>query len=116
MDIAQFYDADPRRRSSDEITYGDGWTLRSDKTATYRVNWVCDTGEVYAVREPHPGGLLARYLDQLALDQADITELQVEVLAVVPERAAVERALDGWEQEMESGDSLGWVRGRLTAG
>jgi hypothetical protein len=110
--IADFYDADPRRRESEEVEYGDGWTRHDDVHATYRLSHVRDTGELYLVREPHPGGILARYLDQLGVDQADVDELLVEVLAVLPAEE-VDRVLDGWQQAMHGTDSLPWVRARV---
>lgn len=112
-DIHGFYEADPRRRASDEVTFGDTWTRTSDPHATYRLLWVADTGELYTVREPHPGGLLARYLDQLHLDQADVGELVVDVLTTLPDRDTVERALAGWHEAMAEPDSIGWVTTRV---
>lgn len=113
MDIGQFYDAQPLRRSSEEITFGDGWTTGADPHATYRAVLVVETGELVAVREPHPGGLLARYLDELHLDQADVSELRVEVIGtgMDPERA--ETALAGWPDQMSRPDSLDWLRAAL---
>jgi hypothetical protein len=110
--IADFYDADPRRRDSDEVEYGDAWTRHSDAHATYRLNHVLDTRELYVVREPHPGGILARYLDQLNVDQADVDQLAVEVLATVPEPEAAQ-LLDGWQDAMIGTDSLPWVERQL---
>jgi hypothetical protein len=112
LSIADFYDADPRRRESEEIEYGDAWTRHEDATATYRIEHVVDTGELYAVREPHPGGILARYLDQLNVDQADVDSLTVEILGVLPGDDAV-RVLDGWQDAMTGTDSLPWVEQRL---
>jgi hypothetical protein len=112
MNIHQFYEADPRRRSSDEEEFGDGWTELADVHATYRVHRVNDTGEVYAVREPHPGGILARYLDQLDLAQATIDELTVEVYGTYA-RDDLAAALAGWPAAMNGPNSLDWVRARL---
>ena len=65
-----------------------------------------------ADRHRHPGGILARYLDQLNVDQADVDQLTVEVLAVLaPDDAA--RLLDGWQDAMTGTDSLRWVQQRL---
>ena len=47
MDIEEFYDADPRRRASDEVRFGDEWTDADG--GRYEVLWVADTGEVYAM-------------------------------------------------------------------
>jgi hypothetical protein len=110
--IADFYDENPQRRESEEIEYGDGWTRHDDPRATYRLSHVVETGELYTVREPHPGGILARYLDQLNVDQADVDELAVEVLAVLPQDT-VQTVLTGWQQAMTGTDSLPWVHQRL---
>ncbi len=114
MNIHEFYEADPRRRASDEREYGDGWTEQRDPHATYRISRVIDTGEVYAVREPHPGGILARYLDELRIDQADVNELTVEVLGTFT-GDDLDKALDGWSTAMTRHNSLDWARGQLSA-
>ncbi len=50
MDIEEFYDADPRRRTSEEIEFGRDW---SDGSAIRcELAWVVDTGELYAMSEP----------------------------------------------------------------
>jgi hypothetical protein len=116
MDIGEFYDGDPRRRPSEEVAYGDGWTSETDPHATYRCQWVRDTGELYTVREPHPGGLLARYLDELDLDQANASELVVAVLLTEPDRERVEAMLGGWEEAMPATDSLRWLHARVGVG
>lgn len=114
VDIRGFYDGDPRRQESEEVLYGDGWTSAGDAHATYRLTWVADTGELVVVREPHPGGLLARYLDELRLDQADVDELRVEVLAEGLAEADVDRRLEGWQEAEARDDSLSWLREQLT--
>ncbi len=116
MDISQFYDEDPARRESDEENFGDGWSTESDQHSTYRANWLTATGELYIVREPHPGGLFARYLDQLDIDQVDVEQLTVEVLGEFDSEAAVKQALAGWEKAMNHLNSLEWLRERATAG
>ncbi|KJE25088.1 hypothetical protein FF36_00700 [Frankia torreyi] len=112
MNIREFYGEEPRRQASAEVPFGDGWTDHHDIHSTYRLSWVEDTREIYSVREPHPGGILARYLDQLRVDQADIDELRVEILAVA-DREAIEAALAGWPAVMEEHDSLRWARRQL---
>jgi hypothetical protein len=112
VNIHGFYEADERRRTSEEVEYGDGWTDHADAHATYRIHWVADTGEIYAVREPHPGGILARYLDEIDVDQADVEALSVEILGVA-DRSTVEAALAGWPEAMAGRDGLAWARDRL---
>jgi hypothetical protein len=112
MNIHEYYATDERRRSSEEVEYGDGWTDSADVHATYRIHWVAATGEIYAVREPHPGGILARYLDEVDVDQADVDALTVDILGVLDGPAAA-RALAGWPEVMEHRDSLTWARDRV---
>ncbi len=115
MDISEFYDADPARRESEEEGFGDGWSTEADQHSTFRANWLFDTGELYVVREPHPGGLFARYLDQLDLDQVDTEQLTVEVLGRFESEDAVKQALAGWEHQMTRPNSLDWLRGHANA-
>ena len=115
MDIGDFYDGDPARRESEEDNFGDGWTTEADQHSTYRANYVRDTGELYVVREPHPGGLAARYLDQLDVDQVEVEELTVEVLGRFSDEDAARAALAGWQDAMPHHDSLTWLRGRCPA-
>jgi hypothetical protein len=110
MDISEFYDGDPRRRESSEVAFGDGWSTEADEHSTYRANWLFETGELYVVREPHPGGLFARYLDQLDIDQVDVNELTVEVLGTFDDEEAVQAALAGWDKHMLKHESLTWLR------
>lgn len=115
MNIREFYEQDPRRRESDEIGFGEGWTVHDDPSATYQVRWVERTGELYAVREPHPGGgLLSRFFDYFNVHQADVDELTVQILAVA-DRPAIEEALAGWPVVMGERDSLRWARRRTAA-
>ena len=109
MDIHSFYADDPRRRESDEVLFGAGWTSEADPHATYRLSWVVDTGELFTVREPHAGGLLARYLDELHLAQAEVADLTVEVLATGLDEAGADALLTGWQEAMGADDSLSWL-------
>ncbi len=114
--IADFYSADERRRASEETVFGDGWTRHDDASATYRLSFVHDTGELYLVREPHPGGgILAPVYDQFGVDQAPVDDLTVEVLTTVEPGATAdaEALLEGWEHGMTGPDSLAWLYARL---
>jgi hypothetical protein len=112
LDIEEFYDADPRRRESDEVEFGRDWTDADGVRC--EISWVADTGELYAMREPDapidmdPVG--DEYVEKLP------TELvTVEVLGVVPARDALDAVLDGWQQAMGTPNSVEWVRARLAA-
>ncbi len=112
MDISEFYESDPRRRESSEVPFGDGWSTEADKHSTYRANWLFETGELYVVREPHPGGLFARYLDQLDIDQVDVEQLTVEVLGRFDDEQSAQEGLAGWQKAMHKHNSLEWLRER----
>lgn len=113
VNIHEFYAADPRRQESEEISFGEGWTDHADPSSTYRLSWVAVTGELYAVREPHPGGgLLAAVFDHYNVHQADVDDMRVEIL-VVADRRGIEQALAGWPEQIGERDSLRWARERL---
>jgi hypothetical protein len=98
MDIEQFYDAEPRRRASDEVPFGREWT---EGPMYFEVSWVADTGELYAMAEP---------FSRRGVSTESVT---VEILAVVEARAAIDEAMAGWQDAMSGADSLAWVRARV---
>lgn len=116
MDIAQFYDDDERRRRSAEIEFGTEWTDHAG--VRFVLSWVEDTGELYVMREPAPpewedpfGGIHTHVKD------APTGGLEVVILGLVHDRAALERDLEGWEGQIGNADSVHWLRDRLiTAG
>lgn len=116
MDIAEFYAADERRRTSVEEPYGDCWLDPADRHATYRARWVVDTGELYVVREPQHGGTLARFLESLHVEGVDVSELRVEVLATLTDHIALDQRLAGWPEATQRPDGLHWLRERSTTG
>jgi hypothetical protein len=99
MDVDEFYEQDPRRRTSDEIEFGREW--RDENDLRFEVAWVADTGEVYAMAEPY---------SRRGISTQAVT---VEVLAVIMDRDAVSAVLEGWQEAMPQPDSLAWVRARV---
>ena len=97
MDIEQFYDADPRRRASDEIQFGREWT---EGPMYFEVAWIADTGELYAMAEPY---------ERRGVSTEQVT---VEILAVLEGRAVIDTVMAGWQDAMPGDDSLAWVRAR----
>ena len=51
MDIEEFYEADERRRRSEEVEIGTEW--HDADGARYELSWVADTGELYVMVEPN---------------------------------------------------------------
>ena len=110
MDIEEFYDADPRRRESEETEFGREWSdangLRTE------LSWVADTGELYAMAEP-AGAVEMDPVGDTRVDDLPTELLTVEILATIPDRAELDRILTGWEDAMNGTNSLEWVRQRL---
>jgi hypothetical protein len=98
MDIDEFYDQDPRRRSSEEIEFGREW---SENGLRFEVSWIADTGEVYVMAEPY------------SRREISAESVTVEVLAVIHERAIIDSLLEGWRDVMTKPNSLTWVREQL---
>ena len=112
MDIEQFYDADPRRRSSEEIEFGRDWSDGSGVRS--ELSWVADTGELYAMKEPDAPINMDPVGDEF-VESLSTESVTVEVLGVVDGREAVDQLLAGWEDAMVKPDSLSWVRARVAA-
>jgi uncharacterized membrane protein len=91
--LATFY-ADPARWRSSERDVGLRW--RGGEGAVYRAAWVRDTGELYVAR-------LVTGVDQPG---------DVEVLARVETRRALDRALAGWQDVCGLPGSFEWLRCR----
>ena len=110
MDLEQFYEADPRRRKSEELEFGTDWDDRGVRT---EVSWVEATGELYAMRDPL-GALVTDAIGDTRASPVSDRDLTVEVIGTVAGRDAVEAVMSGWEAAMASGpDSLSWVRDRV---
>lgn len=113
MDIEEFYDADPRRRESEEIEFGREWSdalgMRTE------LSWVEATGELYAMAEP-AGSVEMDPLGDTRVDDLPTEAVTVEILGTVASRDDVDQLLAGWEAVMEKGpNSIQWVRDRLAA-
>ena len=110
MNIENFYNADPRRRHSEELEFGTDWLEGGART---QVSWVEATGELYAMRDPL-GGLQTDVIGDMRVTPVAGEELTVEVLGVVSGRDGIAAVMSGWEAAMPAGDnSLSWVRDRI---
>jgi hypothetical protein len=110
VDIEEFYDENPTRRTSEELEFGRDW---SDNIGNhYEVSWVQDTGELYVMGAPvepiFSDGLGDDFVKRLHTEDVVVT-----VLAAIPERAVVEQALAGWSRAMGQTNSIDWVRDRV---
>jgi hypothetical protein len=113
MDIEEFYDADPRRRESEEIEFGREWSDANGMRT--ELSWVADTGELYAMAEP-AGSVEMDPVGDTRVDDLPTELVTVEILGTVATRAEIDQLLAGWEGAMEKGpNSIQWVRDRLAA-
>lgn len=114
MDIDEFYDADPRRRESDEKDFGTEWQDPDDPNDLWSLHWVEATGELYRMREPKRQYFMPSHEavnPQRKVKDADLT---VEVIGHVADGEAVERILGDWQMLMGQPDGLRTVHARLT--
>ncbi|HPU39992.1 MAG TPA: hypothetical protein PLS63_10495 [Microthrixaceae bacterium] len=110
MNIEQFYDADPRRRHSKEEQFGRDWM--ADDGVRWEINWVVDTGEVYAMREPMEPGTVDPVGDTWVADMP-VDLVTVDILGVVTDEEALTAALAGWQDHNGTEASLAWVTSRV---
>jgi len=52
VDIEEFYDADPRRRSGEDRQFGLGWRDAADEHSLWDLYWNSGSGELYLMRKP----------------------------------------------------------------
>ena len=101
QDESAFLSADARRWRSDEVDLGATWRgAGSPDGATWRLAWLRETGELYAVRSDSMTG----------------TGSSPTVLALVPDERTLDLLLDGWREARLSEDGLRWLDARLHAG
>jgi hypothetical protein len=110
VDIEEFYDGDERRRTSEELQFGEDW--HDGHGRRYELNWIADTGEVYVMQDDPPPVWSDPFGDVVSVP-VDADDLGVRVLTVVHDRADLLGRLDGWEQAMALPDGVSWLAGRL---
>jgi hypothetical protein len=112
VDIEQFYSQDERRRASEEIEFGTEW--HDSAGARYELSWVVATGELYMMLEPVVGGLYEDpFGDVFDVGQARADQLTVAIVGWIPDRAGLDEALSGWQEEIDKPNSTAWVAARL---
>ena len=110
MDIEEFYDADERRRESEELELGNDWSDGAGRK--FSLSYVVETGELYLMAAPEAEALEDPFGD-IAVDQEPVEALTVEVIAVVPSTAVLHESLAGWQGEIERPGSLVWLRDKV---
>lgn len=110
MDIEEFYDANPARRSSEEVEFGRDWSDAEGNRG--EISWIRDTGELYVMIAPVEPIVTDPVGDEFVQPLPD-EAVRVEVLQVIPTSDRVEELLTGWHAAMSQPRSLDWARDRL---
>ncbi|HUI05209.1 MAG TPA: hypothetical protein VLZ77_16845 [Acidimicrobiales bacterium] len=110
MDIEEFYEADERRRRSEEIEIGTEW--HDGQGVRYEVSWVADTGELYVMREPAPAIAEDLFGDSFS-GSLSVDSLTVAVVGWIPDRDRLEQVVAGWQDAMPQPNSVFWLSNRL---
>jgi hypothetical protein len=111
MNIEQFYEADERRRRSEEIELGTEW--HDADGARYELSWVADTGELYVMREPDVPMTEDPFGDVYRSD-VPLQAITVAVVGWIPQRDRLETVLEGWETAVAEPNSIAWLTSRLS--
>jgi len=111
MNIEEFYDADERRRDSEELELGGEW--HGPGPMPYTLSYVVDTGELYLMAAPEAEAIEDGFGD-ISVDDESVEGLTVEIIAHVPSADDLHVALDGWETEMGTPNSIEWLRARVS--
>lgn len=110
--IRDYCEAVPAAKTSGEVDFGVHW--KDDGGGVYRVSWVRDTGEVYAVRIGRGIGPRGLHRPSFVEPRAAWGPEGVVILGVVPSRERLEEALEGWADRCMTGRaSLDWALERV---
>jgi hypothetical protein len=110
MDLETFYESNEARRESAEFEYGDDWTDAAGNH--YELSWVEATGELYLMIEPDAAITEDAFGDYFPMSEP-VSELTVVIIGQVPNHEHLETLLDGWEEAMETPNSLQWLQQRF---
>ncbi len=110
MDIEEFYEADERRRRSEEVEIGTEW--HDSDGARYELSWVADTGELYVMREPNAPMSTDPFGDVYG-SSLPTSAVTVAVVGWIADRARLEQVLEGWQSAMGQENSVSWLAERL---
>jgi hypothetical protein len=110
--IEEFYDADERRRASEELQFGEDWHDHAGHR--YELRWIEDTGELYVMHDDPSPVWVDQFGDFFAIPPT-ADELGVRIVKLVHSRDNVAQLLEGWAEAMPAGDSVRWLIDRLRA-
>jgi hypothetical protein len=108
-----FYGADPRRRSSESVSFGSRWEKHDDR---FGLVWFPGSQELCLISaRPAAGSVIGAIANLFGgIGSAGPRDARIAVLGTVASREAVETMLEGWRGAMGQSDSLDWLIDRLT--
>jgi hypothetical protein len=114
--IERFYDEDHRRRASEEIKFGDRWSV-GKALRCWELFWVVDTGELAALgpdlRVHDDDSILGDAVEAI-VGFGDVgASTVVEVLCVEKDQSRLEQLLGEWQTDQDHRDSYLRLRERL---
>ena len=107
--LEDFYRQDSQRRYSGEADYGVHWTLPGSNLR-YRVSYVRNTGEIYAVPNLSPNEAKVFLIGQVP---ADPVEDEPKSWPTRRWYATLDAILDGWPSRYGEPGGLQWLLERL---
>ena len=118
--IEDFYNHNPDRRHSPEADYGVHWRLEGWK-GSWRVSYIQNTGEVYAVHlGPYQAGTLPTGDTLIATGHSEGPVMLLGTFPVDEEKGprdifyqGLEAHLDGWARMCPTPHGLAWVIERM---
>jgi hypothetical protein len=110
VNIEEFYDADERRRESQELELGNDWSDAAGQL--FDLSYVVATGELYLMAAPDAEVFEDTFGDTGTLPEP-VEALAVEILAVVPTVDELHQLLHGWEDAMGDQGSTEWLRSKV---
>src|SRR4051812_30755761 len=112
--LDEFYAAEPERRRSPERDFGVWWRAATGD-ATWRISWLFNTGEVYAVCLGAPergrwtddnGAYMGEWAEYVTVGTGNGP---VRVLGIFLSQAEVEAVFAGWAAQTGHPGSLEWA-------
>jgi hypothetical protein len=106
-----FLDANPRRRSPSDVSFGQRWTKDGVKLS---LAWFPGTGELCLLSSgTTPMNVVEAVTNLFGIGGAVTKDVRVSVIGILT-REEVESVLSGWREAMRQPDSFDWLVDRLT--
>lgn len=103
--------ADPVRARSPEWDYGVHWTEGGRDWPRWRVSWIVETGELYAVESSNSPAVEVIVLGVIEKDGEYPYSAGTRAWSEFNRRQPIEKLMDGWAEDGPR--TLDWIRNRI---